>query len=437
MPIAEPLSEWPEGRHELERARRSMPGGVNSATRSIGAPYAFANGEGAYIVDIDHNRYLDYHAAFGANLLGYRNEEVSRAVAEAATDHALLGLGVSPLEIEFAEIVCESIPSAEVVAATMSGSEAVTQALRLARAATGRSYVVKFQGGFHGSGDSVARNVISSAECAYEWDPISSGILSESLTRTLVAEFNDIESVRALISSHSDQIAAVVVEPVLHNIGCLVPREGFLQELRRLCTANGIVLVFDEVITGFRHALGGVQELADVTPDLTTFGKAIGNGYPVAGLAGRREIMSEFNSVEGDVLLAGTFNGHPVSMAAAIATVRYLRENGDDFYPRTTGLASRMREGLSEIVSELSLPATAVSYGSVFVLYFIEGDIHGYRDILRNDDVAYIRFHREMFDRGVSMLPLSLKRNHVSGAHTQDDIDRTLEIARDVLSAGS
>ncbi|HEY8482627.1 MAG TPA: aminotransferase class III-fold pyridoxal phosphate-dependent enzyme, partial [Spirillospora sp.] len=267
---------------------------------------------------------------------------------------------------------------------------------------------------------------------AYASDPLSRGILPEALDSTLIAEFNDLDSVRALYERHPERIAAVIMEPIPHNVGALVPTQEFIEGLRALTAEQGSLLIFDEVITGFRHALGGYQQVCGVLPDLTTFGKAMGNGYPVAGLAGPRRLMERFNSAGGDVLLAGTFNGNPVSCAAAIATITYLRDH-PDFYERTRALGDRMRTGLTEICAELGIPGTAAGFGGVFSLYFAEAPIRGYRDLMRNHDEAYVAFHRRMTDRGFLMLPLPLKRNHISAAHTAEDIDRTLEAARDVL----
>ncbi|MFI6907706.1 aspartate aminotransferase family protein [Nonomuraea sp. NPDC050394] len=412
-----------------EAARRVLPGGVNSATRQVGAPYAFTAADGAYVSDADGHRYLDYHAAFGAVLLGHNHPAVRQAVLTALDGIDLMGLGVTPIEVELAELACELIPSAEMMITTMSGSEATVQAVRLARAVTGRSLLVKFQGCYHGWGDALARNVISKPESAYGRDPLSAGLLDSAVDATLIAEFNDLDSVRALFEAHPEQIAAVFLEPIPHNVGALVPTREFVEGLRELTRQEGALLVFDEVITGFRHALGGYQQVCGVLPDLTAFGKAMANGFPTAGLAGPRELMERFAA---DVLLAGTFNGHPVAAHAAVATMRHLRDN-PDFYLRTHRLGQRLRDGLGEIAAELDVDATVSGFGGVFVLYFGTGPVSGYRDLMRNDHAAYAAFHRRMTGKGFLMLPMALKRNHVSGAHTDADIDLTLDAARDVL----
>lgn len=426
------LDDAPRGIALAERAARLLPGGVNSATRAIGAPYGFSAAQGAYVTDMEGRRYLDYHAAFGAILLGHNDPVVNAAIAERIGQVDLMGVGVSELEVELAQRVVEVIPSADMMIATMSGSEAVGQAIRLARAVTGRPLIIKFQGGFHGSYDAVARNVISSAERAYGMDPLSAGILDQALNQTLIAEFNDLESVAGLLAQHPGQIAAVILEPIPHNVGALVPSREFVAGLRTLTAADGALLIFDEVITGFRHALGGYQQVCGVLPDLTTFGKGMANGMPIGGLAGRRDLMQHFDGATGDVLLAGTFNGNPLGCAAAIATIDYLKAH-PEFYQRTFDLGERARKGLQGMVDELGIHAVAAGFGGVFALYFMDGDANGYRDLLRNDATAYATFHRRMTAAGCLMLPIPLKRNHISGAHTEQDIDSTLDRARDVL----
>jgi glutamate-1-semialdehyde 2,1-aminomutase len=417
-----------------DRATAVIPGGVNSGTRRNGAPYAFASGSGAYLTDLDGNRYLDYHAAFGAILLGHRHPEIEQAMAAAGKSLDLSGYGVSEAEVELAELVVEVIPGVEQTVILNSGSEAVTYAIRLARAATDRKYLIKFQGGFHGWGDSVARNVISPKERAYGDDPITAGILPDSWQSTLIAEFNELESVRSLFEQYPEQIAAVIVEPIPHNVGALVPTKEFIEGLRALTTEQGSLLIFDEVITGFRHALGGYQQICGVTPDLTTFGKAMGNGYPVAGLGGSREFMQHFDAAGGKVALMGTFNGNATSCAAGIATINYLKSH-PDFYTRTHELGERWRSGLRGILAELEVAAEVVGFGGTFSTYFIDRPASGFKDLLENDAEASVQFHRRMIERGVLMLPLALKRNHISGSHTAADIDMSLAAAEDSLKS--
>lgn len=417
----------------VTEARSLIPGGVNSATRNIGGPLGFRGAKGSKLVDLDGREYIDYHAAFGAILLGHSDERVDSAVAGALGNLDLTGLGVSELEVEVARLTANLIPSIEMSISTMSGTEATMQAVRLSRAVTGRKYLLKFQGCFHGWHDAVARNVASSPDRAYHLDPLSAGILEDALDSTLVAEFNDLASVEELFAKYPDQIAAVILEPIPHNVGALLPEQEFLEGLRTLTTREGSVLIFDEVITGFRHAPGGYQDLCGITPDLTSYGKSMGNGYPVAGLGGRADLMSRFSSAGGDVVLAGTFNGNPISMAAAIATMTLASDPAVGLHEHTARLGERMRKGLREITRRLSIPTTVTGFGSVFICYFMSETPKGYRDLLKNNDEAYATFHRRMTDAGHIMYPMALKRNHISGAHSDADIDRTLEAAEGVF----
>src|SRR5690625_3168035 len=422
------------GEELRKKALQLIPGGVNSATRAIGYPAAFSRANGSTITDSDGRSFEDYHCAFDATLLRHNDERVNAAVADTCGTIDLIGLGVTELEIQVAQHVRELIPSVDMSITTMSGTESTFQAVRLARAATGRKYVLKFQGCFHGWHDAVARNVASPAERAWGRDPLSAGILDDAIDATLVAEFNDLGSVEEAFERHPEQIAAVILEPVPHNVGAVLPTDAFLRGLRELCTTTGTVLIFDEVITGFRHAPGGYQELCGVTPDLTAYGKAMGNGFPVAGMGGRRDLMERFTCAGGDVMLAGTYDGNPASMAAAVATMTAISDPEVGFHDHVTRLGDRMRAGLGEIMRSHDVPAVVTGLGSVFVTYFLSGTVSGYRDLLRNNDVAYAEFHRRMINEGFMMYPMALKRNHITLAHTADQIDQTLEAADGVIA---
>lgn len=418
----------------VAKACTLIPGGVNSATRNIGGPFSFRSAKGSHVTDLEGRDYVDYHAAFGAILLGHSDERVNDAVVKSLSGPDLLGLGVSELEVECARLVEKLIPSVDMSIITMSGTEATMQAVRLARAVTNRKYIIKFQGCFHGWHDAVARNVISPANKIFKLDPLSAGILDDALDSTLVAEFNDLVSVEELFALFPEQIAAVILEPVPHNVGALLPDQSFLEGLRQLTTREGSLLIFDEVITGFRHAPGGYQELCGVMPDLTTFGKGMANGFAVAGLGGRKDLMMRFSSAGGDVSLAGTFNGNATSMAAAIATMEAVSDPAVGLHAHTFRLGERMRAGLTDITQTHGIQAVVAGIGSVFVCYFMEGEAKGYRDLLRNNAAAYALFHRRMIEKGFLMYPMALKRNHISGAHTEQDIDRTLDAADGVLA---
>lgn len=420
------------GAELAERARRVIPGGVNSGQRSIPglADLVITAASGARFTDATGREYVDYHAAFGPPLLGHNDPDVSAAVAEAGRTADLCGVGVTPGEVELAEQLCELVPSLEQVLLTSTGSEATFHALRVARAATGRRLVMKFQGCYHGWHDSVSLNVISAPDRVGAHDPISTGILPEVLDATLVLPFNDVAAVRAAFAEHGADIAAVIVEPVPHNVGCLLPDQQFLQALRDETTRHGSVLVFDEVITGFRHALGGWQQLSGITPDLTTLGKAIANGYPVGALGGRADLMRLFSTTPGaPAFFAGTYNGHPAVVAAALATLRKLRT--EPVHEHVFALGEKIRAGLAEVFAELDVPAVVTGYGSVFVSYLMSGPVpRTYTDLLRNDVGMFIGYRRRLAEHGVFELPLNLKRSHVSYAHTAADADRLVEATR-------
>jgi glutamate-1-semialdehyde 2,1-aminomutase len=313
-----------------------------------------------------------------------------------------------------------------------SGSEATFAALRLSRAVTGRKKIIKFQGCYHGHHDAVLMNVISAPDKIGKKDPLSKGMTQEVVDNTLVLPFNDVEEVAQTIQDQGDQIAAVILEPIPHNIGCVMPRPEFLQALRELTERKGIVLIFDEVITGFRHGLGGYQKIAGVTPDLTSMGKAIANGYPLAALAGRAELMDHCRP-GSDVFFAGTFNAHPVGIAAGLKTVEILER--PETYKHLFDLGERARAGVAEVARNNKVEISSAGFGSVFVPYFMSGPINNYTDLLRNDTKTELAFRRGMIQGGLYMLPVALKRNHVSLAHTREDIDRTIQAADRVLKA--
>ncbi len=417
----------------VERARRVIPGGVNSGNRTLPWPMAFVRAEGAYLTDADGKQYLDYHAAFGPIILGHNHPRVNAAVAEAMGRLDIIGTGVTDIEVELAELLSRHIPCAERILLTNSGSEATYAAIRLARAVTGRNKLIKFQGTYHGWHDAVLMNVISPPEKIGQYDPLSLGMDPDVIAKTLILPFNDIEAASEALQSGADEIAAVIVEVIPHNIGCVMPRPEFLQALRDLTRQHGVVLIFDEVITGFRHAIGGYQSIAGVTPDLATFAKAMANGYPIAALAGRAELMDRFGQ-GGGVLFAGTYNGHAVGVSAALATIAELESGA--VHEHCFSLAKLAADGLTEIAAELGIPMQVALFGSVFVPYFMEpGPIESYTDLFRNNTARDVWFRKTMCEHGIFMIPTAMKRNHVSAAHTRADIDRTLEVARQVLKS--
>ncbi len=411
-----------------QRARAVIPGGVNSGQRQVAGleDLVIIATSGKTFTDADGRVYTDYHAAFGPPLLGHNDPDVDRAVAETIRSLDLMGVGVTPVEIVLAEKLVEHVPSIEKVLLTVTGSEATFHALRVARTATGRRDVIKFQGCYHGWHDSVAMNVISPADRVGKKDPLSRGMLQEALDATIVLPFNDAEAVVVAFEERPGQVAAVIVEPIPHNIGAVLPKPGFLERLRELCTKHGAVLIFDEVITGFRHGLGGYQAIAKVTPDLTTLGKAMANGYPISALGGRADLMDLFSSNPGrPAFFAGTFNGHPAMAAAALATLEKLER--EPVHEHVFRLGQRIREGLTEMYGGLGVPVVVSGFGSVFVTYFLEGPVESFEDLLRNNIELFVGYRRALLPHAIFELPLNLKRSHVSYAHADADVDALLE----------
>jgi glutamate-1-semialdehyde 2,1-aminomutase len=421
-------------REVLVEAADVIPGGYNSNQRGIDPPIAIRRAQGAYFEDVEGRRYLDYHAAFGPMVLGHCYPEVVDAVASALRETDLYGVGTTEMEVALARKIVHHVPSVDEVLLCNSGSEATYHAVRVARAATGRSKLIKFQGCYHGWHDAVLRNVISRPEMVGERDALSAGMAGEVVDNTLVCRFNDLGDVEQTLRANPDHVAGIIVEPIPHNVGTLLPEPGFLEGLRALCDREGIVLIFDEVITGFRHHVGGYQKMCGVTPDLTTMGKAMANGFPMAAIGGKRSLMDRFNSKPGgDVFFAGTYNGHAAGVVAALATIELL-ETGK-VQEHTGRLGDRLRRGLQDIGNRAGIPALATGFGSIFVLYFMDGPARSYDDLLRNDADLFVRYRQEMIKRGVFELPVNLKRSHVSYSHTDQDVDRTLQAAEESLTA--
>jgi glutamate-1-semialdehyde 2,1-aminomutase len=414
------------------RACEVLPGGVNSSIRNVLPHLVIKKTAGATLVDADGNEYIDYQAAFGPPLLGHNHPEVNRRVAEALVNCLLPGVGTTELEIETARKIRQHIPSAEKVLLCNTGSEATFHAIRVSRACTGRKKIIKFQGCYHGMHDYVLRNVISPAEKVGGLDAGSAGMLPEALENTLVCTFNDLEDVEGALSRNRGEVAAIILEPIPHNIGCVMPRPGFLEGLREISSRHGVVLIFDEVITGFRHHLGGYQAICGVTPDLTTLGKAMANGFPMAAVCGKAEIMDRFTTRPGgDTFFAGTYNGNAVGCAATLATIEILERQ--PVHRHIFRLGERLLQGLREIHQRLGIRATVAGFGSVFLTYFLEKLPQNYSDLLANDAERFVEYRRRLIERGIYKIPLNLKRNHVGFSHTDAHVDRTLEACEDVL----
>ena len=414
-------------------ANAVIPGGVNTSLRRFDPPMVFERASGAYLFDVDGKQYVDYHAAFGSVLLGHNHPEVNARVSTAMGQLDLVGAGTTRQETMLAERIVQLVPSAEKVVFCNSGSQATFTAIRLARAVTGRSKLIKFQGCYHGWSDPVAMNVISPPELIGKKHPLSAG-LGPDVRNTIVLEYNDLAAVTSTFEAEGSDIAAVILEPIAHNIGCVVATDEFLAGLRDLCDRYSSILIMDEVITGFRHSLGGYQSICGVTPDLTAMGKAMANGYPMSALAGRADLMDRLDTYPGgDTFFAGTFNAHVYSTTASLATIDFLEDG--TIHRRLFELGERLSRGLQELLDKHGFDATVVHFGSVVVPCFLTGPIRSFTDLLRGDNALDVAFRKAMVDRGFFMIPTALKRIHISASHTQEDIDRTLQAADDALAS--
>lgn len=419
----------------LEESSKYVPGGLHTAIRIIDPPLCIRRAKGAYIWDVDDKRYIDYHAAFAPIILGHCHPAVTERVIELIQRTDLYGVSTTETELELSKKIVRHVPSVEQVLLCCTGSEATFHAVRVSRAYTDRQKIIKFQGCYHGWHDYVLRNVITSSNLVGGRDPGSAGMLEEAIDNTIVCTFNSVEEVEDAVREHAGQIACIILEPIPHNVGCIMPSQEFLEGLRRICDREGIVLIFDEVITGFRHHIGGYQSISGVTPDITTMGKAIANGFPIAAIGGKRDMMQRFNTrVGGDVFFSGTFNGHSSCLAAALATIEMLE--GGAVHDHIFRLGEKMRAGLREIVDRKGYPCSVAGFGSVYTLYFMEKDeIVNFTDLLDNDAELYVNYRRNLMQRGVFELPMNLKRNHLGYSHTDEDVDGTLEIVEQALQA--
>ncbi len=415
----------------FERACRTMPGGVNSPVRAFGSvggnPVFIERAAGATIWDVDGNAYLDYVGSWGPMILGHSHPDVRDAVERAVANGTSFG-APTEAEVELAELIVELVPSVEVVRLVNSGTEATMSAARLARAATGRNKVIKFRGGYHGHADTFLVDAGSGA--ATIGVPSSPGVPSGTAGDTLVAEYNDVGSVEALIDAHADGVACVIVEPVAGNMGCVPPAAGFLEGLHKLCTRAGAVLIFDEVMTGFRIAPGGAQERFGVLPDLTTMGKVVGGGLPVGAYGGREDLMRQI-APDGPVYQAGTLSGNPLATAAGIATLRFLQRH-PDVYDHVEQLGRQMDRGWSALGDD-GLPITWNRVGSMGSLFFTDAPVTDWNTASAADRDVFTQYFWGMLDRGIYLAPSPFEVLFLSAAHVEADIERTLNAAREVL----
>lgn len=409
----------------FETAQRLIPGGVNSPVRAFGSvggsPRFVERAEGAHIWDVDGNRYLDFIGSWGPMILGHNHPAILEAVVEAAKRGLSYGAATAS-EVTMAELVCSLVPSIDMVRMVNSGTEAVMSAIRVARGFTGRDKIVKFAGCYHGHCDAML--VKAGSGVMTSGVPDSAGVPKGCAQDTLTAVYNDIQSVEALFADHPQEIAAVIVEPVAANMGVVTPKEGFLQALRALCTKEGALLIFDEVITGFRLGLTGAQGYYGVTPDLTTFGKIIGAGMPVGAYGGRREIM-ELVSPVGSVYQAGTLSGNPVAMAAGICQLKLLQAH-PEIYTRINQLGEQLRQGAKKLIERYELPCQVTGVGSLSCLFFTAEPVTDYTTAKTADTAAFGCYFLSMLNRGCYFAPSQFEAIFLSNAHTEADIAETL-----------
>ncbi len=410
------------------RAQSLMPGGVNSPVRAFksvgGEPFFVERAEGAHLFDADGNRYIDYVGSWGPMIVGHNHPKVLEAVIDAAKRGLSFGTP-NPLEVTMAERITQLIPSCEMVRMVNSGTEATLSAIRLARGATGRARIVKFEGCYHGHGDSF---LVKAGSGALTFGvPTSPGVPKALADLTLTLPYNDFDAATALFDECGGDIAGLIIEPVVGNANCLPPREGYLQHLRALCTRHGALLIFDEVMTGFRVALGGAQARYGVTPDLSTFGKIIGGGMPVGAYGGRRELMQQI-APAGPIYQAGTLSGNPVAMAAGLAMLDLVAEPG--FHERLEATTHVLCDGLEAAARDAGVPFTTQRVGGMFGMFFSAEPVDTFAGAVACDSAAFNRFFHAMLDRGVFLAPSAFEAGFVSSAHTPEVVEATLDAAR-------
>ena len=423
--MADPIS-----RSLHERALRRIPGGVNSPVRAFravgGEPIYVARAEGPYIWGADGTRYIDYVGSWGPMVLGHAHPSILRAITEAAAMGTSYG-APTEREVLFAEALCEAVPSMEKVRLCSSGTEACMSALRLARGFTGRDKVLKFEGCYHGHADFLLVKAGSGA--ATFGVPDSAGVPAGTAANTLVAPYNDLDAVTALFAAQGSEIAAVIVEPVVGNMGCVPPARGFLEGLRALCTEHGALLVLDEVMTGFRLARGGAQAVYGVTPDLTTLGKIVGGGLPLAAFGGRAEIMDRLAPL-GPVYQAGTLSGNPVATAAGLATLALLTP---EVYVALERIGARLEAGLREAARAAGVPVTIQRVGAMWTVFFADAPVRSWDDAKSADTKAFARWHQGMLKRGVYLPPSQWEAAFHSVTHDDAVLDATLVAAAEAF----
>jgi glutamate-1-semialdehyde 2,1-aminomutase len=422
-----------ESERLFERAKALIPGGVNSPVRAF-APYPFftKSAKGSRLTDVDGREYIDYCMGYGPLILGHANAEVIRAVRNQLAHGTLFGTP-SEQEVELAELISECVPSAEMVRLVTTGAEATMSAIRLARGFTGKKKIVKFEGCYHGAHDCVLVKAGSGATTFGM--PDSLGVPEETARNTVVVPFNDVGTLESAVMKERADLAAVIVEPVIGNFGVVPPREGFLEALRELTAKYGVVLIFDEVITGFRLGLGGAQEYYGVKPDLTTLGKILGGGFPMAAFAGEAEIM-RLIAPSGKVYQAGTYNGNPVSVAAGLTTLKVLRSR-KSFYSEMERKCEKLVKALEGVAEDLGLKVQVNHVGSMFQMFLTKEPVFDYASVKAADNKRFMKFHGKLLEQGVFLPPSQFETCFLSAAHTAEDLGKTAECFKCALQASA
>jgi glutamate-1-semialdehyde 2,1-aminomutase len=425
-----------ESRRLQQRAEKLIPGGVCSPVRAFkavecDAPF-IVRGQGAHTWDADGNEYLDYVGSWGPLILGHADAGVLDAILGAAGNGTSFGAS-TPSEADLAELIVEAFPTVQKVRFVSSGTEATMSAIRLARAFTKRKYIVKFEGCYHGHADALL--VKAGSGVATLGIPGSAGVLEEVSQFTIALPFNDTEALEQAFSKYRHQIACVIVEPVVGNMGCVPANGGYLANLRTITQRENTVLIFDEVMTGFRVAYGGAQELYGIKPDLTTFGKIIGGGLPVGAYGGTDEIMNLVAPL-GPMYQAGTLSGNPLAMAAGIAQVKHLREKKNEIYPRLEALSAKLVEGVAAAAKAAGVTLCFNRVGSMFTWFFTEGPVTDWDTAAKSDVTTFARFFRKMLDAGIYLPPSQFEAAFLSAAHSEEDVQRTIEAARQAFASG-
>lgn len=418
----------------FERAKKVLPGGVNSPVRAYRAvgltPRFITKADGAYIWDVEGNRYIDYVCSWGPMILGHNHPLIREAVEKAVKDGLSFG-APTQREVEIAELMTEMVPNIEMVRMVNSGTEAVMSALRLARGATGRDKIIKFEGCYHGHCDAMLVKAGSSA-VAEGGKPSSAGVPVDTVKDTLTAQYNNLENVKALFAQYPNQIACVIVEPVAANMGVVGPNPGFLEGLQAICDKEGALLIFDEVITGFRLAKGGAQEYFGVKADIVTFGKIIGGGMPVGAYCGSRALMEEVAPC-GPVYQAGTLSGNPVAMAAGLAQLTYLNEH-PEVYTDIAAKADKLAQGMRKAAAESGAGVQVNQVGSLLAPFFTPDCVESFTSAQKSNLKKYAAYFEKMLSRGIYLAPAQFEAMFVSSAHTDADIEKTIDAARAVFA---